>query len=279
MQYYGGFVIPNVEVFTIFYGDVPNKNRINKFYQDIVNSPYLDWLNEYSTPTQKIGRGKFIGTYTYPALKQNLDSDTELVPLIITLIKNKRIPNITENTYYAIHVGPGITVMKSGGKSCEAYCAFHGTFSLSNDKLPYGYYGVMPDFSVNPCRSNCGYASTPFDIATYVSSHELVEAITDPGVGAGNYGWYHSSGGEISDVCNEVGTDVIYANNYYHVSKQWSNKMNGCIYNYTITATTTKIPPRTTLKTTTTTKTTLKTTTTTPKTTTSIKATTIKQKR
>jgi len=250
MQYYGGFVIPNVEVFTIFYGDVPNKNRINKFYQDIVKSPYLDWLNEYNTPTQRIGRGKFIGSYTYPALKQELYDESDLIPLLIALIKNKRIPNITKNTYYAIHLAPNISIIKSGGKSCDAYCAYHSTFDLSNDKLSYGYYSVIPDYTVNHCRNNCWYASTSFDITTYVSSHKLVEAITDPGVGVGNYGWYHSSGGEISDVCNEFSNNVIFANDYYHVSKQWSNKRNSCIYNYTITTKTTKIPPRTTLKTT-----------------------------
>ena len=157
LEYFGGPVLSNVQVFVVYYGQNPLQNDINKFYQNIVNSSYIDWLSEYNTPTQRIGRGGFIGSYTYDTMKTQIDNDNDLVPLLQNLIKHKRVPSVTTNTYYAIHLAPGISLTKGGGKSCEAFCAYHGTIDLSYyyNATTYLYYGLMPDYTTPPCSTTC----------------------------------------------------------------------------------------------------------------------------
>jgi hypothetical protein len=67
-----------------------------------------------------------------------------------------------------------------------------------------------------------------------VSSHELIEAVTDPAVGvaatyASPLSWYNKTYGEIGDLCNAqqgtvLGTDGVN----YTVQKEWSNSTLSC---------------------------------------------------
>src|SRR5262249_6983212 len=75
--YHGGAVISNVKVVQVIWGPgtyLPETTSttspsVASFLTAITNSPYLDWLSEYDTPNQTIGRGSFAGRYTIsPAL-------------------------------------------------------------------------------------------------------------------------------------------------------------------------------------------------------------------
>ena len=70
LTYYGGPIIQNVKVVTVFWGSGvqfsgSGTQSINAFYTSVIQSAYYDWLSfEYNTtsPTaQKIGRGTFGG--------------------------------------------------------------------------------------------------------------------------------------------------------------------------------------------------------------------------
>ena len=79
------------------------------------------------------------------------------------------------------------------------------------------------------------------DNISFVASHELAEAVTDPAVGVtpdqGDtpvypMGWYDANdyNGEISDICLFDQTTVTGANGKdVVVSKNWSNEDNKCI--------------------------------------------------
>ncbi|KAJ3308007.1 hypothetical protein HDU76_004187, partial [Blyttiomyces sp. JEL0837] len=43
LTYYGGPVISNVEVHTIFYGNANYQSQINSFYAGVTNSDFLAW--------------------------------------------------------------------------------------------------------------------------------------------------------------------------------------------------------------------------------------------
>ena len=63
LTYYGGPVISNVRVHDVFWGaGVQFQSQLDAFFTAITNSPYFDWLDEYATPTQHIGRGSFGGS-------------------------------------------------------------------------------------------------------------------------------------------------------------------------------------------------------------------------
>jgi hypothetical protein len=97
----------------------------------------------------------------------------------------------------------------------------------------YLYYGVIPDQGGN-CQGGCGTSSSMFDNLCSVSSHELIEAVTDPAVGlAGDIGyplaWYDSDNGEIGDICNaEQGSIRGSDGKTYTIQREWSNAAGKC---------------------------------------------------
>jgi hypothetical protein len=93
ITYHGGPVLSNVKVVLVEWNtndgisvvdsDTNNPARtLASFYADVTNSAYLDWLAQYSTPAQCIGRGTFAGSYTItnvlPSLT-NADVETSLL--------------------------------------------------------------------------------------------------------------------------------------------------------------------------------------------------------
>lgn len=230
LLYFGGPVISNVQVYTIFYGNVTYKNELNTYYKDIVNSTYIDWLNEYNTPTQSIGRGSFIGSYLHTDnIKPVIDDTADITPLLYSLIQSgKTHPN--KNTLYTIHLAPGISITKQKAKSCIDFCGYHGTLDISKiySDFPYLYYTIIPDLS-GACNGVCGGSMSVFDNTCSIASHELVEAITDPGVGLGKLAWYDPVNSEISDICNMQHDVLMIDKIKYTVQKQWSNSQKSCI--------------------------------------------------
>lgn len=107
--------------------------------------------------------------------------------------------------------------------SAQTYCAYHSSFQRGNVMVRFG---VMPDVSAHGCAGGCG-AGQPFDNLTVVSSHELIEAVTDPDA---NTAWVDSSrscspSGEIGDLC--AGTSDMV--NGFAVQKEWSNALKSCV--------------------------------------------------
>lgn len=227
--YRGGPVISKVKVVTVFWNSaVQNQSGINGFYQAIVQSPHLDWLSEYNTPTQKIGRGSFLASYvdtgapTSKSLK-NRDIQKE----VARLINNGSVPAPDADTLYMVHFPAGVSIDMDGNISCQQYCAYHGTFTNDGKSV---YYGVMPDFS-GGC-SACGGTNDKLQNTTIVSSHELVEAITDPAIGLANahndasyLAWYDDQYGEIGDVCQSEAGLV----NGWAVQAEYSMQAGSCV--------------------------------------------------
>ena len=108
------------------------------------------------------------------------------------------------------------------------FCAYHDTMAWTSRTA--AYYAVMPYEATN---RGCKAASSTFDSLTTVTSHELVEAITDPGVGLGKVAWYDDASGEIADICAGGSSSVAHVVGADHVSyavqRVWSNRAGACI--------------------------------------------------
>ncbi|KAJ3301586.1 hypothetical protein HDU76_005704 [Blyttiomyces sp. JEL0837] len=259
LNYYGGPVIQNVEVTTIYYGNANYQSQIDAFYKAIVVSPWISWLSEYNTanPVQTIGTGSFVGSYKETSnIKTSLDDANDIQPYLKNLVSTGVIkPNA--NSYYPIHFAPGISITQGGSGSCSVFCAYHGTIDISslNVGTKYLYYGVMPDQGGN-CAGGCGSAATTFQNLCSVSSHELAEAMTDAAVGIGSsvaypLAWYDSANGEIGDICNaQQGTFLGNDGVTYTVQAQWSNALGKCIVSKGTTTTSTTKSTTSTTKTT-----------------------------
>jgi hypothetical protein len=220
LTYRNGPLIPNVQVFTIFWGKLWGKTpasttmmqKLNQFFTAILVSPLIDQLAEYNVPTQKIGHGSFIGTkvITTNAPTGSI-TDSAIQAQVKSWIKAGTVPKTTKNTLYFIYLDPSVVSIMGGSKSCQSYCGYHN----NTGKV---YYAVMP----YPTCSGCLGGMNAFDALTDTSSHELCEAITDPIPGSG---WYDDTNGEIGDICAWHFKSVAG----YTVQLEWSNQHNKCV--------------------------------------------------
>jgi hypothetical protein len=144
VSYYGGPVISNVKVVTVFWGSYTDaeKKTIETYYQQVTNSTYMDYLSEYSTPTQTIGRGTWIGSYhetAKPASEETLNQKL-IEGKLQSLIDQGKVPKYDKDTYYAMHLGGwGKGINYFGMGACRRYMALHCFLRLTQftlSKLP-----------------------------------------------------------------------------------------------------------------------------------------------
>jgi MYXO-CTERM domain-containing protein len=238
LKYYGGPVIQSPEVYVIFWGPVAGEDAVLNFQTHVLQSPLFTLVQEYNTvnPAQTIGTGTFGGVvYDTDAPIDPVATDATIQRELARLIDLGRLPaNTPGNRLYAIYFPPGMGIVQSsGGASCQAFCAYHDTFTLNGKNH---YYEVIPDYTVpgpfGDCTTGCGSNPTPLEDQMSGASHELIEAVTDPGVGlvlafGPPLGWYDPSNGEVGDICAYVVSEGL--TNNFIVQNEWSNTYNACV--------------------------------------------------
>jgi hypothetical protein len=235
-MYGGGPLISQARVVSVFWG--PNVNstvtqQIGGFYASFVNSDNLDWLCEYATRSQPIGRGSFGGNFTItPGLSGTNLLDASIGDEIAAQINASHLPQPDVNTIYVLQFPPGVVITEPGGtKSCMAggFCAYHGNWTRTIAGVSTTLvYVVVPDFGPTGCGGGCGNRSL-FDNFTKTAAHEITESITDPVVGTG---WVP----EIGDPCNYsvIGgasfAPFTGANGItYYAQTEWSQRALSCV--------------------------------------------------
>jgi hypothetical protein len=99
-----------------------------------------------------------------------------------------------ENVVYGIYFPPGMRITLRGGGSCSSFCGYHSHFSYGNLQIKYASF---PYLNCNGCSLS---GKTVADMLTIVTSHEIREAVTDPG-DFGVDAWYDAAGYEADDKC------------------------------------------------------------------------------
>jgi len=223
LTYHGGPLLERVRVVPVFWGSsVLHQGEISSFYSAIVGGPYTSWLSEYNASGMAIATGSVASSVVLSRAASSTLSDDDIAKGLDSAIGSGDLPAPTGDTLYMVYFPPGTQVTAGNEGFCSTFCGYHNAFKSSSGQVVY--YGVMPDSS--SCGS-CG--SGDFNWLTSVSSHELVEAITDPGV-YGNPAWLDdankdSTGGEIGDLCAWQFAQV----SGYTVQREWSNAHNSCI--------------------------------------------------
>ncbi|HEX7843796.1 MAG TPA: PPC domain-containing protein [Kofleriaceae bacterium] len=253
LAYHGGKMIQNVHITPVLYGTgtyIPELTATTgvdmvSAYNQMVTSGVFDWLSEYNTtsPAQTIGRGSVASTLPItPAMARNgtTITDASIQAEIAAQISSGTLPAPGDNQLYMVHFPSGKTITQGGTSSCVGggFCAYHGTFKIGTQNV---YYGVLPALTAG-CATGCG-GGTPFQNTQSVSSHELIEAVTDAEVGLATVigpplAWYDPNNGEIGDICNgQQGTFTGTDGNTYTLQQEFSNQQNDCITTRTISTT------------------------------------------
>jgi hypothetical protein len=237
LDYYGGRVLSHVKVDVVVwdrwsYGRaarLTGSRSIESFLKAVTASSYVDWLDEYDTPTQHIGRGNVEGVYTVrPPTPDNGATITgsQIEDALRSLIAANQLPRPSTTRLYAVFFPSRKTISTGDRNSANDFCAYHDTMTYARSTA---YYAVMP-YEVG--NRGCKMASSTFDSLTTVVSHELLEAITDPGVGLNRVAWYDRDNGEIADICAfaSPATRVAGADGVsYAVQRAWSNRAGSCV--------------------------------------------------
>jgi hypothetical protein len=138
LTYRGGPLIPNVEVFTIFWGNLWQSSsanvisKLNTFFGDIVVSPLIDQLAEYNVPGQAIGHGSFIGTKVI-TLNAPVGSvtDSQLRSQLKKWISSKTVAKNSPNRLYSFFSILGLFRFWAGVVRAKAIAAIITTSGRS----------------------------------------------------------------------------------------------------------------------------------------------------
>ncbi|KAJ3297790.1 hypothetical protein HDU79_002264 [Rhizoclosmatium sp. JEL0117] len=140
LTYYGGPVIPKVEVHPIYYGAAQYQSQTNAFYAGVVQSSWYDVFAQYN-----VARGSAVPGFSVAATSSSLDDVNDIQPFLINLIKTGQIKP-TANTYYPIHFAPEMVAERIGRIDvviCNAGIFNDAAFAL------HPIYNIETQFVVN----------------------------------------------------------------------------------------------------------------------------------
>jgi hypothetical protein len=209
----GGPVLKNIKVVTVTYVGEAERDMLRSFDDAIVQGA---WWSTVSAG-YGIGNGSSGGYVELPDdVSGKTIDDQDIQGKLYTLVGNGTLPKPDENTLYVLFFPAAATLTMGGSTGCTAYswAGYHTSTGVNvNGATVEVAYAVIPD---------CGGGRT------VTSSHEIIEAATDPHVQSQtayygvNLPWFGGNGGEVADVCDygipptDVATGQI-------VSRSWSN--------------------------------------------------------
>ena len=205
---------------------IPAVCAINGFLRDVVGSAYLELLAaEYSVSGgPQIGHGSLQASrlielpITQPANSPSFTIKyTDVEAMIDSSIRSGIVPAPGANTCYIVFFADVLVVDQQGGIVGQDAGGFHAMFTNKA--------GMNITYCVIDSRDTGGPNTT------FYTTHELVEAITNPdnnGFNPGN-GWYDEARREIADVCfdadNLNGPPLFHG---YNVARFWAGSRKTC---------------------------------------------------
>lgn len=236
LNYGGGPVMGGTtNVYAIFWeptGSVSaNYNSlIERYFNDVSGTPLYNNNTQYTdsngnVPSNTRLAGTWVDTSAYPE-SPLLDSDIQNE---VTNAQNTNgWTSGIDNIFFVFLEQNQDLCFDSSYSQCasNSFCAYHNYFGTDT------IYAAMPyaaSFSCNPGSSPNGDDA---DQTINVTSHEQMEAATDPLLNA----WTDSSGQEIGDKCawqfgplDSAGGDVNWNGDEYIVQEEWDNTAGGCV--------------------------------------------------
>ena len=202
---------------------------IKRYFGDIGGSPLYQTANQYTQsgggfPSNSVLAGSWVDTQAYPE-SPVLDSDLQNE---VTHAQQANGWKSSNNNIFFVFTGRGediCTDIFQTQCASNTFCAYHNFFGSNT------IYAAMPYAASFSCNPGSSPNNDDADQTINVTSHEQMEAATDPLLNA----WTDSSGQEIGDKCawvfgslNQQGADVVWNNNPYIVQQEWDNNTSTC---------------------------------------------------
>lgn len=238
LSYHGGPVqAGTANLFAIFWQPTNNVSSgyhslIQRFFGDIGGSTLYHNNTQYTqtgggNPSNAVFAGSFVDTTPYPE-SPLLDSDIQNEVSRAQSINGWT--SATNNIFFVFLQRNQDLCFDSTLSQCASntFCAYHSVFGTNT------VYAAMPYAASFSCRATGQTEpnNDDADLTINVTSHEEIEAATDPLLNA----WFDRSGNEIGDKCNfnfgptnAQGGDITINGHPYEVQKEWDNRVGGCV--------------------------------------------------
>jgi hypothetical protein len=246
MQYYGGPVIGQVKVVPVFWNSSVNaliSQNATQFFQDAVNSPWLDLISAYSTnfsggTQQTIVRGTAVSAVTLTPSKCASSSactlmDSDIQAELAAQIKTNHLPSPDSNTAYMIFMPPNVTwTNASGNTSGIQFCSYNSTAATTGGP-PIIYGTIIDTFTGVGAGAGCGPNANALQNETALASTTLANAITDPDIGiassiADPVAWFSTTMGQVGDACSKQDFTITVSGRTWSVGQIFNRFTNSC---------------------------------------------------
>jgi hypothetical protein len=147
-------------------------------------------------------------------------SDTQIQQYLAGLFTAGKA-SANASTIYGVYLPPGTVSTLGTASSCTNYCGYHSVFTYNGTQIKYA---VFPWLTCSGCSLS---GRSVLDMLTIVTSHEIREAVTDPGDNGVN-AWYDRRGYEADDKCAWHHLYQMTAGGYW-VQPEYSNQNGGCV--------------------------------------------------
>ncbi len=202
---------------------------IQRYFGDVGGSPLYQVANQYtqsggSFPSNARLAASWVDTGAYP---QNPLLDSNIQQEVTHAQQVNGWQSSINNIFFVFTDRGQNLYFNSSQTQCASnyFCAYHSYFGSNT------LYAAMPYAASFSCNPGSSPNHNDADQTINVSSHEQMEAATDPLLNA----WYDSSGSEIGDKCawtfgplDQAGGDVVWNGHEYIVQQEWDNATNSC---------------------------------------------------
>ena len=236
LNYGGGPVMGGtVNAYAIFWEPTGNvsasyNSLILRYFNDVGGSGLYHNNTQYTDsngdiPSNAVLAGSWVDNSAYPE-SPLLDSDIQ------NEVTNAQMANgwssSIDNIFFVFTEAGQDVCFDSTQSQCASntFCAYHNYFGTNT------IYATMPYAASFSCNPQSSPNNDDADQTINVTSHEQMEAATDPLLNA----WTDSSGQEIGDKCawqfgslNADGSDVNWNGDPYIVQEEWDNNAGGCV--------------------------------------------------
>ena len=217
----GGAVMAHPALVPIFFAGDPDVEALTQFSHWIVASKWLGSVgSEYG-----VGVGSVLGTVQRSDPAPSSISDRQIIDLVFAGLADGSFPKPANgdlrDVLYMLQFPQQTAITAGSSTSCIDFGGYHSSARRNGVEVAYAVIATCPGFVD-------GYDDLA--IRQLVSSHELIEAATDP-IPDNRPGFqiddpvssWLALGEEVADLCNRADSTAVWSENGFVAQRSWSN--------------------------------------------------------